>query len=129
MRQRFSPWVAIVLVGVLFGIFHFDPYRLLPTTLLGVLFGYMVLKTGSIFTGMIAFLSGIVNFGIFPAVEARFFIYFCGIPETISLVGLSISTFPLMMMLLLGISLYFVLTGGQVSVIYADFFQGLFDFF
>jgi solute:Na+ symporter, SSS family len=78
-----------------------------------------------IFTGMIAFLSGIVNFGIFPAVEARFFIYFCGIPETISLFGLSISTFPLMMMLLLGISLYFVLSGGQVSVIYADFFQGV----
>lgn len=78
-----------------------------------------------IFTGMIAFLSGIVNFGIFPAVEARFFIYFCGLPETISLFGLSISTFPLMMMLLLAISLYFVLTGGQVSVIYADFFQGL----
>ncbi len=78
-----------------------------------------------IFTGMIAFLSGIVNFGIFPAVEARFFIYFCGIPETISLLGLSISTFPLMMILLIGISLYFVLSGGQVSVIYADFFQGV----
>jgi solute:Na+ symporter, SSS family len=78
-----------------------------------------------IFTGMIAFLSGIVNFGIFPAVEARFFIYFCGIPETISLFGLSISTFPVMMILLLGISLYFVLSGGQVSVIYADFFQGV----
>jgi SSS family solute:Na+ symporter len=74
---------------------------------------------------MIAFLSGIVNFGIFPAVEARFFIYFCGIPETISLLGLNISTFPLMMILLIGISLYFVLSGGQVSVIYADFFQGV----
>lgn len=78
-----------------------------------------------IFTGMIAFLSGIVNFGIFPAVEARFFIYFCGIPETLSLFGLSISTFPVMMILLIGISLYFVLSGGQVSVIYADFFQGI----
>jgi solute:Na+ symporter, SSS family len=78
-----------------------------------------------IFTGMIAFLSGIVNFGIFPAVEARFFIYFCGIPETISLLGLNISTFPLMMILLIAISLYFVLSGGQVSVIYADFFQGV----
>lgn len=79
-----------------------------------------------IFTGMIAFLSGIVNFGIFPAVEARFFIYFCGLPETITLFGLQIGMFPLMMLLLLGISLYFVLSGGQVSVIYADFFQGVF---
>jgi SSS family solute:Na+ symporter len=78
-----------------------------------------------IFTGLMAFLSGIVNFGIFPAVEARFFIYFCGLPETISIFGFQMAIFPLMMIILLGISLYFVLGGGQVSVIYADFFQGV----
>ncbi|HBC46722.1 MAG TPA: sodium:solute symporter [candidate division Zixibacteria bacterium] len=78
-----------------------------------------------IFTGLVAFLSGIVNFGIFPAVEARFFIYFCGLPDSIALFGFHIATFPLMMLFLLGISLYFVLGGGQVSVIYADFFQGV----
>ncbi len=78
-----------------------------------------------IFTGIIAFVSGIVNFGIFPAVEARFFIYFCGLPESISILGLQVGTFPLMMLLLLGLALYFVLGGGQISVIYADFFQGV----
>jgi len=78
-----------------------------------------------IFTGFIAFLSGIVNFGIFPAVEARFFIYFCGLPESVSLLGFEVPLFPLMMLFLLGVSLYFVLGGGQVSVIYADFFQGV----
>ncbi|MDD4051686.1 MAG: sodium:solute symporter family protein [candidate division Zixibacteria bacterium] len=78
-----------------------------------------------IFTGLVAFISGIVNFGIFPAVEARFFIYFCGLPETISIFGLNVAVFPLMMIFLLGVSLYFVLSGGQVSVIYADFFQGV----
>lgn len=78
-----------------------------------------------IFTGLIAFLSGIVNFGIFPAVEARFFIYFCGLPESISAFGLSVPLFPLVMLFLLGVSLYFVLGGGQVSVVYADFFQGV----
>jgi SSS family solute:Na+ symporter len=78
-----------------------------------------------IFTGIIAFISGIVNFGIFPAVEARFFLYFCGFPEHVSLFGLQVATYPLMMILLLGIALYFVLGGGQVSVIYADFFQGV----
>jgi len=78
-----------------------------------------------IFTGLIAFFSGIVNFGIFPAVEARFFIYFCGLPDTIPIFGLQVPLFPVMMLFLLGISLYFVLGGGQVSVIYADFFQGV----
>ena len=31
-----------------------------------------------------------------------------------------------MMMVLLGVSLYFVYTGGQIAVIIADFFQGVF---
>lgn len=78
-----------------------------------------------IFTGIIAFVSGIVNFGIFPAVGARFFIYFCGIPESVPIFGFEVSTFPLVMLTLLGLALYFVLGGGQVSVIYADFFQGV----
>jgi membrane protease YdiL (CAAX protease family) len=54
IRKKYSDRVSIVLVGILFGIFHVDPYRFLPVTLLGILFGYMVVKTGSIFTGMIA---------------------------------------------------------------------------
>ncbi len=75
-----------------------------------------------IFTGIVAFLAGIINFGIFPAVGARFFIYFCGLPDTI----LGVPIFPLTMAILLGISLYFVYTGGQIAVIIADFFQGVF---
>ncbi len=79
-----------------------------------------------IFTGIVAFSAGLINFGIFPAVGARFFIYFCGFPPTISLLGFDISTFALLMILLLSISLYFVFTGGQIAVIIADFFQGVF---
>jgi SSS family solute:Na+ symporter len=77
-----------------------------------------------IFTGIIAVVAGLINFGIFPAVGARFFIYFCGIPESVDLAGFSISTFPLIMIILLSIALYFVFTGGQIAVIIADFFQG-----
>ena len=75
-----------------------------------------------IFTGMVAFVAGIINFGIFPAVGARFFIYFCGLPDAI----VGIPTFPLIMILLLSVSLFFVFTGGQVAVMIADFFQGIF---
>ena len=75
-----------------------------------------------IFTGIVAFLAGIINFGIFPAVGARFFIYFCGLPDTI----IGVPIYPLTMAILLGISLYFVYTGGQIAVIIADFFQGVF---
>lgn len=54
LRKKLSNASAIIIVGILFGAFHLDPYRFLPVTLLGVLFGYMVVRTGSILTGMVA---------------------------------------------------------------------------
>lgn len=79
-----------------------------------------------IFAGILAFVSGLINFGIFPAVGAKFFIFFCGLPETVSLLGVPISTYVLTMIILLSISLVFVFAGGQISVIVADFIQGTF---
>ena len=79
-----------------------------------------------VFAGMIAFLSGLINFGIFPAVGARFFIHFCGLPETVTLLGLAVPTFALTMIVLLSIALFFVFQGGQIAVIVTDFAQGLF---
>ena len=75
-----------------------------------------------IFAGMVAFFAGLINFGIFPAVGAQFFINFCGLPDSF----LGIPMYPLVMIVLLGIALYFVYTGGQIAVIIADFFQGVF---
>jgi membrane protease YdiL (CAAX protease family) len=54
LRKKLSNTSAIVIVGILFGVFHLDPYRFLPVTLLGILFGYMVVRTGSLLTGMVA---------------------------------------------------------------------------
>jgi len=79
-----------------------------------------------IFAGTTCFLSGLVNFGIFPAVGARFFIYYCGLPQAVPLLGVLVPTFPLVMLALLGTALFFVFTGGQVAVITADFLQGVF---
>ena len=75
-----------------------------------------------IFAGTVAFVCGIINFGIFPAVGAQFFISYCGFPDFF----LGIPTFPLVMIFLISIALYFVYTGGQIAVIVADFFQGVF---
>jgi len=79
-----------------------------------------------IFAGSIAYLSGIVNFGIFPAVEARFFIYFVGLPHRFAFLGVDVATFPVMVAFLLALSLALVFVGGQVAVILTDFLQGLF---
>jgi len=79
-----------------------------------------------IFMGLLAFLSGIINFGIFPAVGARFFIHFIGLPDVLHLGPVAVGSFPLVMALLLLTSLFFVFSGGQVAVIITDFVQGIF---
>jgi solute:Na+ symporter, SSS family len=79
-----------------------------------------------IFAGLLAFISGLINFGIFPAVGARFFIYFCGLPLSFTLLGVSISTFPVVMIVFLSIALFFVFAGGQVAVLITEFLQGIF---
>ena len=83
-------------------------------------------KNFRIFTGVIAFVAGIVNFGIFPAVTARFFEHFCGLPPSFAAFGIQISTYPLIMVILIAIALLFTFMGGQITVIVTDFVQGFF---
>ncbi len=45
---------AVVISGIMFGVFHFDITNLFGPILLGILFGYYVVKTNSIFAGVIA---------------------------------------------------------------------------
>ena len=45
---------AIVITGILFGLFHFDVQNFLGPAFLGILFAYMVYKTNSIYSSMIA---------------------------------------------------------------------------
>jgi len=45
---------AVVISGIMFGFFHFDITNLLGPIFLGVLFGYYVVRTNSIFAGTIA---------------------------------------------------------------------------
>jgi len=82
-----------------------------------------------VFAGILAFISGLLNFGIFPAVSARFLIYFCGLPLSFNVAGIEVSTFPVVMASFLLISLYFVFAGGQIAVIITEFIQGIFSNF
>jgi SSS family solute:Na+ symporter len=77
-----------------------------------------------VFAGLVAFTAGIINFGIFPATGARFFIAMWDLPAALMLGPLAIPMFPLLMAALLAISLLFVLAGGQIAVMVTDFLQG-----
>jgi len=54
LRARFSPAVAVILTGILFGIFHGDPWRILPAALMGMVLSGIALAAGSIVPAMAA---------------------------------------------------------------------------
>ena len=85
-----------------------------------------------VYAGILGWVAGIVNFGIFPAVGGRFFLNFCGFPHYYVPLNLIIwetqidLVFAGIMLLLLAISLFFVFIGGQIAVMVTDFIQGIF---
>ena len=53
LKEKMNMKYAIILSGFLFGLFHLYPGKILSTALLGMLFAYVVARTGSIITAMI----------------------------------------------------------------------------
>ncbi len=82
-----------------------------------------------IFAGALAFLSGLVNYALFPAVSARFIMYYCNLPFILKIGGLHFSTYGVLMAIFLGIALFIVLTGGQLTTMVTDCCQGIFGYF
>jgi membrane protease YdiL (CAAX protease family) len=54
LRARIGPVAAVALTGLLFGVFHLELSRILPTALLGVLLSLVALASGSILPAMLA---------------------------------------------------------------------------
>ena len=79
-----------------------------------------------VYSGILAWVTGLLYFGIFPAVGARFFIAFCDLPTTIECFGYACPIFPLVMFILLSVSLFFVFVGGHIAVLVTDCLQGIF---
>ena len=82
-----------------------------------------------IFAGTLAFLSGVMNYALFPAVGSRFMIYYCGLPDYFQIGPLQVNTFGFLMALFLSIALFIVLSGGQITTMVTDCCQGIFGYF
>ena len=104
-------------------VFRFRQTRALT---LGQFFEIRYSRRFRIFAGLLLFISGIINFGIFPSVGARFAIYFCDLPESISFAGFQWETYPVLMAGLITLAYGFTFLGGQVAVVITDFLQGAF---
>ena len=78
--------------------------------------------------GSLCFASGVLNYGVFPAVTARFLVHFLEIPVwtlPLGVGGFELDlTLGLVMAALLGVALVVTLNGGQIAVMVSDFAQG-----
>ena len=52
--EGYGKKAAVIISALLFAAFHLDPFRLLPTFLLGLLLGYLTLRSGSIVNSMLS---------------------------------------------------------------------------
>jgi SSS family solute:Na+ symporter len=121
-------WTSIAApVGLLMTLTGFVVYRYRETRVLTLaqFFERRYSKKFRIFMGIMAWLSGIINYGIFPAVGARFFVYYCGWPQHFQIAGATIPTFAAVMAVALGSALIFTLMGGQLTAMVTDCIEGL----
>ncbi|WP_432797160.1 sodium:solute symporter family protein [Poriferisphaera sp. WC338] len=84
-----------------------------------------------VFCGVLAFIAGALNCGVFPMVTARFMIYFCGLPHYFDLVGYTdvtgwqASTYVVLVFFEVVLGVVLAIAGGQITVMVTDFFAGL----
>jgi membrane protease YdiL (CAAX protease family) len=52
--EKQGMWVSIVITAFLFALFHLDPYKFLPVFLLGIMLGYLAVKSNSLYMSMYA---------------------------------------------------------------------------
>ena len=79
-----------------------------------------------IFAAALRSLSEILANMIMPAIAARFFIYFLGLPHHVDICGFRIETFMLLMMIVLILAVSIICMGGTLALVITDTIQGFF---
>lgn len=120
-------WMIGTPISIIVTISGFVFYRFRETRALTLaqFFELRYSKRFRLFTGMLGFLAGIMNFGIIPAIGARFMVYFLGLPPEVHLPGFSLPTYVLIMGAFLGITLFMTLTGGFLTVLIVNCVEGM----
>lgn len=118
-----TPFAGILVALTGWGVYRFRETRAMT---LGELVGKRYGRPARIFFGSVAYLAGIVNMGIFPAVGAGFFVYYCGFPAELTAFGVDVSTSAVIMLVFVGAAVALCLWGGQVALVVTDFFQSVF---
>ena len=65
---------------------------------------------------------------IMPALAARFFIYYLGLPNSVNILGIEVSTMLLLIVFCLTVAISIICAGGTLSMVVTDALQGIFMF-
>lgn len=120
--QTLSVPVGLLLTLTGFGIYRYRETRVMT---LAQFFEIRYSRKFRVFAGIMAFVSGVLNYGIFPAVGARFFVNYCGLPQSLTVLGIQMPTFGVLMFFFIGFALFLTLMGGQLTIMVSDALQGL----
>lgn len=120
-----------ILLGFLLTLSGFIIYRYRETRVMTMsqFFELRYNKSFRIFSGFVAFVAGIVNYAIFPAVGGHFIMYYCQLPDRLNFGLFTVDTFGFLMAFFLCVALFIVLRGGQLSNMVSDCLQGVFGYF
>ena len=124
-------WSSIIApIGMVLGLVGFCNYRFRETRAMtmGQFFEMRYNRSFRITASFIQAFYGVLNYAIFPAVGARFMMYFLQLPVSFSLFGLRISTFATLMVLALGLACYIACAGGQITIMVTDCVQGILSY-
>ncbi|MBO7721122.1 MAG: sodium:solute symporter [Kiritimatiellae bacterium] len=119
--------LLMTMMGLCIAISGFVVYRLRETRALTLaqFFEMRYSRRFRIFAGSLSCVSGFLNYGIFPAVTAKFVMMFIGFPEAFQIFGVQVPVFPVLMAVNLSIAAYIACSGGEISIMLTDFFQGM----
>lgn len=82
-------------------------------------------KSLRVFASFLRTFSEMLANTICPAIAARFFIYLFGWPDSVSIFGMQISVFALVMILTLTFAMIVIWSGGMISLVVTDALQGI----
>ena len=113
-------------VGIALALFGYVTYRFRETKSqsIGQFIEMRYSRNLRIFAAALRSISEMLANMIMPALAARFFIYFLGLPQYFKLGGVEISTFHALMALILFLAISIICMGGAMTIIITDTIQG-----
>jgi len=120
----------MVPVGIIMGLTGFCVYRFRETRALsiGQFLEMRYSRSLRIVAATVRTISEMVTNAIGPAVAANFFIYFIGLPHKITVMGIALPTFTIVVTLSLCLCMVVIWPGGRISLLISDAFQGLMSY-